>query len=60
MRKSVDLPAPERPMIPVIVPAGTSRLTSSSAMTWPEPFFSKDFPRAAKLIAAPVVCVSAI
>ena len=35
-RSRVDLPAPERPMIPSICPAGTVRLTPSTAVVAPK------------------------
>jgi hypothetical protein len=35
MRSSVDLPAPERPMMPTIWPVGTSNETSSTATSEP-------------------------
>ena len=37
-RRSVDFPAPERPIIPTIWPAGNSKLTSFTATTSPKRF----------------------
>ena len=60
MRSRVDLPAPERPMMPQIAPGPIRRDTSSSAVTaWP-PLPAKALPTLSKVMAAPVFALSVI